>query len=100
MVVLRAASNYDQIPLRADGQPILGKDGQPLTAMQDILLGFDDASSAYAAYASAAPVIRMFELRAAQWNRMPNGVIDVHSRGVGLRPDLLAGPAAWPSALQ
>lgn len=73
MVVLRAASNYDQIPLRADGQPILGKDGQPLTAMQDILLGFDDASSAYAAYASAAPVIRMFELRAAPWNRMPSG---------------------------
>lgn len=73
MVVLRAASNYDQIPLRASGQPILGKDGQPLTAMQDILLGFDDASSVCAAYASAAPVIRMFELRAAPWNRMPNG---------------------------
>lgn len=30
--------------------------------MQDILLGFDDTSAAYAA--SAAPAIRMFELRA------------------------------------
>lgn len=65
LVVIRAASNYDQIPLRADGQPVLGEDGKPLTAMQDILLGFDDASSAYAAYAAAAPVIRMFERRAA-----------------------------------
>jgi hypothetical protein len=64
MVVIRAASNYDQIPLRANGQPALGKDGKPLTAMQDILLGFDDASSEYAAYTAAAPVIRMFELRA------------------------------------
>ena len=65
MVVVRAASNYDQIPLRANGQPVAGKDGKPLTAMQDILLGFDDTSAAYAAYTSAAPVIRMFELRAA-----------------------------------
>lgn len=65
MAVIRSASNYDQIPLRANGQPVLGKDGKPLTAMQDIVLGFDDASSAYAANSAAAPVIRMFELRAA-----------------------------------
>ena len=63
MVVIRAASNYDQIPLASDGQPILGKDGKPLTAMQSILLGFDDTSSAYGAYAAAAPVLRMFQLR-------------------------------------
>lgn len=65
MVVLRGASNYDQIPLRANGQPVLNKNGTPLTAMQDILLGFDDTSSAYAAYTAAAPILRMFELRAA-----------------------------------
>jgi hypothetical protein len=35
-----------------------------MTAMQDILLGFDDTSSAYAAAIAAAPVLRMFELRA------------------------------------
>ena len=63
MVVVRSASNYDQIPLQADGQPVLNKRGRPLTAMQDILLGFDDTSSAYAAAAAAAPVLRMFELR-------------------------------------
>ena len=63
MVVIRAASNYDQIPLRANGQPVLNKRGKPMTAMQDILLGFDDTSSAYAATTAAAPVLRMFELR-------------------------------------
>ena len=63
MVVIRAASNYDQIPLRANGQPVLNKRGKPMTAMQDILLGFDDTGSAYAASTAAAPILRMFELR-------------------------------------
>ena len=74
MVVIRAASNYDQIPLTASGQPILGKNGKPLTAMQDILLGFDDTSSAYAAYNAAAPVVRMFELRARTGAATSDGV--------------------------
>lgn len=74
MVVVRAASNYDQIPLTASGQPILGKNGKPLTAMQDILLGFDDTSSAYAAYNAAAPVVRMFELRARTGAATSDGV--------------------------
>jgi len=63
MVVVRAASNYDQIPLRRNGQPILNSRGKPMTAMQDILEGFDDTSSAYAASTAAAPVLRMFALR-------------------------------------
>lgn len=66
IVVIRAASNYDQIPLRRNGSPVLGKNGKPLTAIEDINLGFDDTSSAYAAYIAAAPVLRMFELRAGQ----------------------------------
>jgi hypothetical protein len=64
MVVVRSASNYDQVPLQPNGQPVLHKRGKPMTAMQDILLGFDDTSSAYAAAIAAAPVLRMFELRA------------------------------------
>lgn len=64
MVVVRSASNYDQVPLQPNGQPVLNKRGKPMTAMQDILLGFDDTSSAYAAAIAAAPVLRMFELRA------------------------------------
>ena len=66
MVVVRSGSNYDQIPLRPDGQPVLNKRGRPLTAMQDILLGFDDTSSAYASSIAAAPILRMFELRSGQ----------------------------------
>ena len=69
MAVVRSASNYDQIPLQADGEPVLNKRGRPLTAMQDILLGFDDTSSAYAAAAAAAPVLRMFEVRAGGGQR-------------------------------
>ena len=65
MVVIRAASNYDQIPLQANGQPVRGKNGKPLNAMQDILLGFDDDSSAYAASTAAAPVLSLFRIRAA-----------------------------------
>ena len=65
MVVVRAASNYDLVPLRANGQPVLGKDGKPLDAMQAIDAGFDDQSSAYAAASAAAPILRMFQLRAS-----------------------------------
>jgi hypothetical protein len=66
MVVIRAASNYDQIPLQPNGQPVLGKNGKPLNAMQDILLGFDNDSSAYAAATAAAPVLNLFRSRAAE----------------------------------
>lgn len=69
MVVVRAASNYDQFPLWANGEPVVGKGGKPLTAMQDILLGFDDTSAASAAYTSAAPVSRMRELQAGAPSR-------------------------------
>lgn len=65
MVVIRAASNYDMIPLQANGQPVRGKNGKPITAMEDIDAGFDNESSAYAAASAAAPVLRMFQLRAA-----------------------------------
>ncbi len=65
MAVIRAASNYDMIPLQANGKPVLAKNGRPLTAMQDIDEGFDNASAAYAAASAAAPVLRMFQLRSA-----------------------------------
>lgn len=66
MVVIRGASNYDQMPLRADGTPILNAKGRPLTAMEDILIGFDSNSGDYAAATAAAPVLEMFRLRAAR----------------------------------
>lgn len=65
MAVVRAASNYDQMPLQPNGQPVLGKNGKPLTAMEDIDAGFDATSAAYAATAAAAPVLRLFANRAS-----------------------------------
>ena len=66
MVVIRGASNYDQVPLQADGTPILNTTGRPMTAMQDILVGFDSNSGDYAAAMAAAPVLEMFRLRATR----------------------------------
>lgn len=60
MSVVRAASNYDQNPFGAKG-----KNGKPLSAMKDILLGFDDFSADYASASAAAPVLTMLSKRAA-----------------------------------
>jgi hypothetical protein len=63
MVVIRAASNYDQIPLTRRGNPIKGPNGKPLTAIQDIRIGFKSAGADYAASTAAAPVLALFEQR-------------------------------------
>lgn len=63
MAVIRAASNYDHPPLDAEGNGPLGPDGQPLTAMDDILAGFQSAGEAYAAANAAAPVLKLLDLR-------------------------------------
>jgi hypothetical protein len=63
MAVVRSASNYDHVELDADGNPMLGPDGKPLTAMQDILEGFQEAGASYAWNNAAAPVLKLFELR-------------------------------------
>jgi purine nucleoside permease len=63
MVVVRSASNYDQVPLTAEGNPIPGPKGEPLTAMQDILIGFKQAGANFAAEMAAKPVLRMFRER-------------------------------------
>jgi hypothetical protein len=63
MAVIRAASNYDHVPLDANGDPKLGPDGKPLTAMDDILLGFEEAGASFAANNAARPVLKLFESR-------------------------------------
>lgn len=63
MAVIRAASNYDHMPLDAEGNPPLGPDGQPMTAMDDILEGFQSAGESFAAANAAAPVLKLLELR-------------------------------------
>ena len=63
MAVIRAASNYDHLPLDADGNPPLGPDGKPLTAMDDINEGFQEAGASYAAGNAASAVLKLFELR-------------------------------------
>ncbi len=63
LVIVRAASNYDHMPLDGDGQPRPGADGKPLTAMEDILHGFSDSGASFAAHTAALPVLKMFELR-------------------------------------
>jgi purine nucleoside permease len=63
MAVIRAASNYDHMPLDAGGNPPLGPHGKPMTAMDDILAGFQSAGEAYAAGNAAASVLKMLELR-------------------------------------
>ncbi|MBK9180730.1 MAG: hypothetical protein IPM45_14415 [Acidimicrobiales bacterium] len=64
MVVVRAASNYDQVPLDAAGDPVAGPDGAPLDAMQDITIGFDDASAELAIRTASLPVLQLFASRA------------------------------------
>jgi purine nucleoside permease len=63
MVVIRAASNYDHVPLDADGQPRAGADGKPLTAMEDILHNFQESGASFAWQNAALPVFKMFEMR-------------------------------------
>jgi purine nucleoside permease len=63
MAVIRAASNYDHLPLDAAGNGPLGPDGQPLTAMDDILAGFQSAGESFAAANAAAPVLKLLESR-------------------------------------
>jgi hypothetical protein len=63
MAVVRAASNYDQVPLNRDGTPVKGPDGRPLTALQDIKLGFKTAGADYAISNAAAPVLALFASR-------------------------------------
>ncbi len=63
MVVVRAGSNYAHPTLDANGQVVAGKDGKPMSGMDDILLGFQDAGAAFAWQNAALPVLKMFELR-------------------------------------
>lgn len=63
MAVIRAASNYDHPPLDAEGNGPLDPDGQPMTAMEDILVGFQGAGESFAAGNAAAPVLKLLELR-------------------------------------
>ncbi len=63
MAVIRAASNYDHVPLDANGDPKPGPDGKPLTAMDDILLGFEEAGASFAANNAARSVLKLFESR-------------------------------------
>lgn len=63
IVVVRSASNYDQMPLTADGDPVSGPNGKPLTAMQDILIDLKQAGAEFAANMAARPVLRMFRER-------------------------------------
>jgi len=63
MAVVRSASNYDHLPLDAQGNPPLRSDGQPMNAMDDIMEGFQEAGAAYAANNAASVVLRMLALR-------------------------------------
>ena len=66
MAVIRGASNYDQVALDADGAPVIGEDGQPLTAMADILEDFKEEGASFAWGNAALPVLKLFELRSSQ----------------------------------
>ena len=66
MAVIRGASNYDQMALDASGNPVMGEDGQPLTAMADILEDFKEAGASFAWGNAAQPVLKLFELRRGQ----------------------------------
>jgi hypothetical protein len=63
MVIVRAASDYDHMPLDEDGRPRPGADGRPMTAMEDILQGFQQSGASFACQNAARPVLKMFELR-------------------------------------
>jgi purine nucleoside permease len=66
MAVIRGASNYDQIALDATGAPAVGEDGQPVTAMADILEDFKEEGAAFAWGNAAQPVLKLFELRSSK----------------------------------
>ena len=66
MAVIRGASNYDQVALDADGAPVIGEDGQPLTAMADIMEDFREEGASFAWGNAAQPVLKLFELRSSQ----------------------------------
>ena len=63
MAVVRGASNYDHQPLLANGRPAPDSTGHIPTAMEDILLGFKESGSSFAAANAAAPVLKMFARR-------------------------------------
>lgn len=65
MALVRGASNYDQVPLNAAGNPVNGPDGKPLTALEDIKLGFKTAGADVAIHNAAAPVLALFAARAS-----------------------------------
>jgi purine nucleoside permease len=63
MAVVRAASDYDHDPLDANGNPKPGPDGKLLNAMDEILLGLQEAGASFAWDNAARPVLKLFELR-------------------------------------
>jgi purine nucleoside permease len=63
MVIVRAASDYDHMPLDEDGRPRPGADGRPMTAMEAILQDFQQSGASFAWQNAARPVLKMFELR-------------------------------------
>ena len=66
MAVIRGASNYDQVPLDTMGSPLTGADGQPLTAMGDILEDFKEEGASFAWGNASLPVLKLFELRSGE----------------------------------
>lgn len=66
MAVVRSASNYDHLPLDAQGNPPLRADGQPMNAMDDVVEGFQEAGAAYAANNAASVALHMLALRGQQ----------------------------------
>ena len=63
VAIVRSVSNYDHTPLDLYGQPITEEDGTPLTAMEDILVNFQNSGASTAAENAALPVLKMLELR-------------------------------------
>lgn len=64
MAVIRGASNYDHVPLDSRGETKPGPDGKPLTAMDDILLGFEESGASLAWNNAARPVLELLASRA------------------------------------
>ena len=63
MAVVRAASNYDHVPLDANADPKPGPGGKLLTAMEEIELGLQEAGASFAWNNAALPILKVFELR-------------------------------------
>ncbi len=63
MALIRAASDYDHTPLAENGDKKQRTDGKSVTAMDDIMLGFNDASAAFAWNNAAQPVLELLKSR-------------------------------------